>query len=154
MARRDPLKFRDVCVRFWTGLLQRSKGKTTLFEGRPPSPQQHLECRAGTGMIYAYTFGLASTYVCLYIQGKKGMDSKTMFDLLRTDKEEIEKRFGHPLGWQRLDHKMSCRIRWDLQTDSVTDTDQARWPQIQDQLIDAMIRLERALRPYVNALER
>jgi hypothetical protein len=27
-----------------------------------------------------------------------------------------------------------------------------RWPQIQDEMIDAMIRLEAALRPHINAL--
>jgi hypothetical protein len=31
--------------------------------------------------------------------------------------------------------------------------DEEKWPQIQDAMIDAMIRLERALRPHIDGLK-
>jgi len=80
------------------------------------------------------------------------MSSKTMFDRLQENKAEIEHRFGSCLGWQRLDDKQTCRIRFDL--DGGTLTDEAHWPELQDRMIDAMVRFEEAIRPNLNLLER
>lgn len=73
-----------------------------------------------------------------------------IFDQLLAAQGEIERAFGGPLGWERLDDKRACRIRADLAEGTVRD--QANWAAMQDRMIDAMIRLDRALRPRLDAL--
>jgi ribosome-associated translation inhibitor RaiA len=69
---------------------------------------------------------------------------------LYSAKDEIETKFGGPLNWQRLDDKSACRI--SIQLDNGGIRDEESWPEIQDAMIDAMIRLERALKPNISKL--
>jgi hypothetical protein len=67
-------------------------------------------------------------------------------------KEEIERSFGGELSWQRLDLKRSCRVAHTILVGGWR-SDEARWPEIQDAMIDGMIRLARALKPQIAALK-
>jgi hypothetical protein len=64
----------------------------------------------------------------------------------------LEEAFGGQLSWQRPDDKRACRIA-HISTRGGWGTDEERWPAIQDGMIDAMIRLEKALRPEIAALD-
>lgn len=149
---RDAKIFRDLCNRFWTELLKRAESQTKLHVDVNPSNQENLGFRAGTGSRFFYTFGHRSPYVSLFITGKKGMDNKHIFDHLHASKDEIEGRFGQPLGWERLNEKQACRVRFDLDKGRLEN--EVDWPEMQDKMIDAMIRFERAIRPNLDALER
>jgi hypothetical protein len=46
-----------------------------------------------------------------------------------------------------LEGKRACRIRRNFEGGY---RDEERWPEIQATMIDAMIRLERALKPYID----
>jgi hypothetical protein len=89
----------------------------------------------------------------LYIdRGKdRGEENKAIFDKLFTHKAEIEKDFAQPLEWERLEGKRACRIRKRISAGGYRD-DENKWPQIHEAMVDAMIRLEKALRPYVSKL--
>jgi hypothetical protein len=52
--------------------------------------------------------------------------------------------------WQRLDDRRACRIRHVLTLGGLTDRD--RWPEIQEAMMDAMVRLEKALKPQIKRL--
>ena len=58
---------------------------------------------------------------------------------------------GGALGWERLDSKRACRIRFDLDQGGYKDPEE-EWPAIQDSMIDAMVRLDAALRPHIDGL--
>jgi hypothetical protein len=148
---RNPEEFRQLCVCFWTALIERAKSKTKLHVGVNPCNQEHLGFRAGTGSRFFYTFGRTSPYVSLFILGKRGMDNKVMYDRLLVAKNEIESRFGQPLKWERLNNRQSARVRFDLDEGSLED--EPHWAAMQDKLIETMIRFERAIRPYLDALE-
>jgi hypothetical protein len=49
-----------------------------------------------------------------------------------------------------LDSKRACRICFQLDNGGYRDDES--WPEIQDAMIDAMIRLERALKPHIAKL--
>jgi hypothetical protein len=53
----------------------------------------------------------------LYIDRGRDADeeNKAIFDSLVASKDEIEKEFGGPLEWQRLDGKRACRIRKEIE---------------------------------------
>jgi hypothetical protein len=59
---------------------------------------------------------------------------------------------GQPLEWQRLDAKRACRIRITVKDCGYRD-EEAKWPALQDALIDAMIRVEKALAPRIAKLK-
>ena len=56
------------------------------------------------------------------------------------------------MSWQRLDGKRACRIAYTT-TIGGYRSDESKWPEIQDAMIDAMIRLENALIPHLAKLK-
>lgn len=77
-------------------------------------------------------------------------ENKAIFDALHAKKDEIEKAFGEPLEWQRLDSKRACRIRKSFALGEWKE--QEKWDVAVPPMVDAMIRLERALKPHVQKL--
>ena len=72
------------------------------------------------------------------------MKIKRIYDELEKSKAEIETRFGGPLKWERLDGKRACRISCFFNKGYGAPEE---WLAIQDTLINAMDKLEKALRP-------
>jgi hypothetical protein len=77
--------------------------------------------------------------------------SRDVLSLNVTEKEPIERAFGESLEWERLDQKGACRIKKDITLGGYRD--QERWPVIQDAMIEAMIRLDKALAPHIARLK-
>ena len=97
-----------------------------------------------------YLLQMEDAQVELYIDRGDAEQNKQLFDAFYARKEEIEVAFGEPLEWQRLDAKRACRVRFLLLGGGLLD--QHRWPDIQDRMIDAMIRLEGAFKPHIQRL--
>jgi hypothetical protein len=72
-----------------------------------------------------------------------GQEPEAMFDKLMASKDAIETQFGGSLEWQRLEEKRACRIRKVLEVGGYR-ADEAKWPEVQDAMIDAMVRLQAA----------
>lgn len=138
---------------FWTQLLDRARAKTKLHSAISPGERGWIATGAGkAGLAFSYYITRHTANVELYIDRGQGLDNENerRFDELFAHKDEIESMFGGPLDWQRLDGKRGCRIRERPTPGGLSDEDQ--WPEIQDAMIDAMIRLERALRPHIDRL--
>jgi len=89
----------------------------------------------------------------LYVDLGESSDTekKAIFDSLFNRKAEIERAFGDSLERQRLDSKRACRIRKVMPGVGYKD-EVSRWPEAQQKMTDAMIRLERALKPELARL--
>jgi Domain of unknown function (DUF4268) len=142
--------------RFWEGLLSRPKIKTTRHANIAPNGESSW-IAAGTGvrgLPLQYVIGQDECRVELYID--RGSDlakaNKRIFDRLCAQKKEIDGSFGSELSWQRLDDKRACRIAYTLAVGGYK-SDESKWPEIQDAIIDAMIRLEKALIPHLEKLK-
>lgn len=138
---------------FWTGLLERAKEKTKLHANISPSRESWIAAGAGkSGLIYSYVIRQHNTNVELYIDRGKDSDeeNKAIFGELAANKDEIEEKFGGPLEWQRLEGKRACRIKKQLDIGGYRDDE--KWPEIQDTMLDAMIRLDKALKPHIAKL--
>ncbi|HLC79285.1 MAG TPA: DUF4268 domain-containing protein [archaeon] len=139
---------------FWEGLLKKSKLLTDLHSNISPSKYHWIGAGAGkSGLSYNYVI-LYSYMGCeLYIdRGKKFVEpniNKIRFDNLLKHKDEIEKIFGDKLSWERLDNKRACRIAFIFDYGL---NDKNKWPEIQDKMIDVMIRLEKATKDYIQEL--
>jgi len=140
--------------RFWTQLLERARARTQLHA--TISPGQHSWVGTGAGKA-----GLAFNYVVrqhegdaeLYIDRGKDAEegNKLIFDQLAAARDAVEKAFDDALEWQRLEGKRGCRIRKTTQIGGYRDEE--KWPDVHDAMIDAMVRLEGALRPHVDGLK-
>jgi hypothetical protein len=139
--------------RFWEQLLERAKALTKLHATISPGGNHWIGVST-SGLAYNYVIWQHEAAVELYIdRGKEsGDDSKKVFDALASHREEVETSFGGPLDWERLDGKRACRIRKMIVVGGIRD-DEAKWPHVQDAMVENMIRLERALAPHVAKLK-
>lgn len=146
----------DLRRTFWKGLLDYAKTRTKLHSGISPGKQNWIGTGAGrSGLSYNYVVWEHEAAAELYIDRGKDADAenKTLFDTLMTKRAEIEAAFGvgdMKLDWQRLDNKRACRIRVDIPAAGYRDED--RYAEAYAGMVDAMVRLERALKPHVQKL--
>lgn len=138
---------------FWKQLLEKSRQRTKLHANISPSVSNWIGTGAGkSGLAYNYVITMDSGAVELYID--KGKDAeetnKQIFDALYAKKEEIEADFGDGLKWGHVEGRRACRIRFTFEEAGLKDED--KWDDLQDKMIDAMIRLERSLAKHIKRL--
>lgn len=141
--------------RWWTQLIEISKKYNKLHAHITPSDYSWIGAGTGVrGLPLNYVVTQDDCAVELYIDRGKDAEAENeaIFDQLLAHKEEIEKAFGGPLSWQRLEGKRACRIR-HTNTSGGYRSPEAQWPALQDELCRAMDRLERALRPHLKQLK-
>jgi hypothetical protein len=100
------------------------------------------------GISLQYVIRQQDSSVLLYIdRGPAEREvNKKLFDALFRQKRDIESEFGSQLRWERLDDKQASQIGHDMELGGWR-SDQSQWPSIQDAMIDAMIRLDKAIKP-------
>ena len=141
-------------LEFWKSLLEKSKLKTSLHSNISPNIWSWIGTGAGkSGLGYNYVITHKCGAVELYIdRGKDAKEeNKEIFDELYSHKKSIEKIFGEKLEWQRLNDRQASRIRRRYTYAGLNDKD--KWDKLQNDMIDGMIRLEGALKKYINSLE-
>ena len=84
----------------------------------------------------------------VYIDRGDAEVNKSVFAQFESHKEDIERAFGGTLSWEGLFGKRACRIayRFPYVGSRNTETD---WPIIHEALIEAMIRFESAISPFI-----
>jgi len=137
---------------FWEQLLKAAKERTSLHSNISPGVESWISTGAGKyGLTYAYVVRKNDAQIELYIDNGEQTANKKMFDALFINKDTIENIFGGKLDWQRLNDKRASRICYAIQNYGLSET--AHWPELQDLMIDAMIRFERALKPHIIKLK-
>lgn len=137
--------------KFWEQLLARAEQKTGLHSSISPSEYHYISVTSGLrGLAYQYVLRQDGGSVLLYIDRGAGQTevNKKLFDTLNAARGEVEQAFGGPLVWDRLDDKQACVVHYDMASGGWKD-DPSKWPDIQDEMIDAMIRFEKALGPHI-----
>lgn len=137
---------------FWKTLLEKSKKKTSLHSTISPSTKHWIGTSARIG-IFGYVIADKFGQVELYIDrgSDRGDDNKRLFDELYACRAEIEKDFGGALQWDRLDDRRACRI--SKRFDYAGLKDRGQWDKLQEDMVDSMIRLEKAFSGRIKALK-
>lgn len=141
--------------KFWTQLLEKAKGKTKLHSGISPGPHSYIGTGAGvSGLWFNYGIVKHDGVVELYIDRdtETGEGNTKILDGFLADKVAIENEFEGPLTWERLEGRRACRIKSVVSIGGWKDED--KWNELQDAMIDGMIRLEKALRPQINKVKQ
>jgi hypothetical protein len=141
----------DIRYQFWAALLDYAKTKTDLHAGRRPGHYGWIggsTGKAGLGLVYS-TRGLDSQ-VELYIDLGDETRNLQVFKYFEQRIDAITGQFGDELHWQELPESRGCRIRYLI--DGGWKSPREEWPQIHQKMVDAMVRLEQALRPYFSTI--
>jgi hypothetical protein len=139
--------------RFWEQLLERARERTRIHGAISPTDQSWVSASAGrTGLAFTYSVTQHTGQVELYIDRGRGAEATNLaiFNELRSHKNEIENVYRGALEWQPLKGRQACPIRERF--DGIGYRDEDKWSELQNTLIDAMIRLERALKPFIDRL--
>lgn len=151
-GRKDRAERYGLRRKFWAGLLVLAEHKTKLHSNISPSDYHWIGTGSGLrGISYNYKVRQQEGTVELYIDRGEAATNKRIFDELYKQKDDIERVFGGALLWERLDSKRASTIGVDLTVGGYRD-DESKWPAIQETMIDAMIRLEKAVAPHLGNL--
>ncbi|MDZ4363130.1 DUF4268 domain-containing protein [Brevundimonas sp.] len=147
-ARRHPIR-----RQFWLGVIRAMNATpSTLYQNISPSKECWISAGSGVRGV-GFNFGATQVYgrAELYIDRGDQSQNKQLFDQLNADRETIEDEVGRRLIWERLDNRRACRIKLES-SGNVFEAEQ--WPTMTAFMVDAMERLEKALKPRLGAALR
>lgn len=130
--------------RFWESLIALAEGKTDLHANISPSTYDSLNVRKGGSTYLSYVINQRNGRVGLYTYRAE------VYDELYSHKQEIEAAFGESLLWTRREPGKTSRIAYDLTAGGYKD--ESEWPTIQATMVDAMVKFEKALAPFLAKL--
>lgn len=150
--KQDRVERHDLREAFWAALIERAKQRTNLHAGVSPNTDTWLSAGSGrSGIHYTYVLHQHDTDVELRIEGADEAGNHRIFRALEESRPEIEAEFGEPLIWSLVEGRKKCAITKTLPAGGYRD-EESTWPVIQDAMIDAMVRLEKACRTYIATL--
>jgi hypothetical protein len=143
----------DVMRQFWAKYIELSKAKTSLLANRKTTQDNWLTGPLGrTGFTLISRVQSRSASVECYIRLVQRDKTERAYKALQEQKTQIEGAFGGPLVWEDLVGDAATRIKVDF--DQGYGMPMEKWPELQLPMIDALVRLDRALRGPIDRLER
>ena len=152
-ARSGQSKRAELYQRFWRQLLEVSNARSDLFSTISPNRASWIQTGVGIrGTSLVYLVNRTVARVELYIDRGHGEEAEiaTIYEYLYARREEIEEAFGASLIWMELPDRRASRVKYEWSGVNVYDED--AWPELTATLVDAMHRLEPALRVHLEAL--
>lgn len=151
-ARKDRKNHERERFEFWKALLKRSAGKTDLFSNVSPSRDGWIGAGCGiSGLHYLFAIRQHLSSVIFALEGNKD-DNKARFNWLAQHKNRIESVMGEELKWERCGDLKKSIITLDIEGGYCSGREQ--WPEIQDKMINAMVKLEEAIKPLIPELKK
>lgn len=144
--RKERVERHDLRYRFWEGLLSRAKDRNPVHANRSPSKDTWTSGSIGRAG-FSISYGLRQRDNSVYLWIDK---NKAAYDALLAQCETIEAAFGAPLVWKEEEGQLGRAISFTQEGGYRSDPDE--WTSIQDKMIDAMLRLDKAMRSRVQAL--
>ena len=143
----------ELRYRFWELLLEEAKVQSAVHANRRPTKDNWISGgigRAGFSLTYVVRETDCQVELWIGLGAGQAEKNKRAYQALLAQQEAIEADFGAPLVWEELPHRDGCRIRFPIDGGYRSDPDER--PEIRLKLIGAMVRLDRAMRPRVQAL--
>jgi hypothetical protein len=136
---------------FWSQFLKEANKKNNLCANVSSTKENWIPVALGMSGVQI-NLAVSQKFACASIQINRGSreENKRVFDHFMKHKEQIEKDFGSPLVWERMDELITSRIKWQL--DGVNVSDDADYPKMNEFLIDGMVRLKKAFTESVKTL--
>jgi hypothetical protein len=140
----------NVRFAFWTEFLKEANKHNNICQNNSPTMESWVGIGSGVGGINI-NLVVSRSYARVEIYINKGVgQNKSVFDYFFKQKEQIEKDFGASLDWERMDDKVTCRIKWQL--DGVSVFEEADHKKMNDFLIDGLERMKKAFSEPIKKL--
>lgn len=141
---------------FWKKMLEKAEDRLPLYSNVSPGGDYWLSAGSGrSGVHYnflIYARGGGGGVELEISKGKKFQEeNKRIFDELYSHKEEIERDFGEQITWKRLDSKISSKLRVKYPIGGLYQPE--KWDELQEKMIDGMVRFEKALKKHIARLK-
>jgi Domain of unknown function (DUF4268) len=136
---------------FWASLLPQSN-RQTGFSLRSPTRRSYVEfCRVGFCFHYRLEYATPNALVEFALLRS---DGEQIYNSLVRHRKQINETFGGSLLWLRDAHNSEhlgpyYALAYSIVCPGLRELDRASWPNVQLQMIDAMVRLERSVVPYL-----
>jgi len=136
---------------FWASLLPQSN-RQTGFSLRSPTRRSFVEfCRIGFCFRYHLEYDIPNAQVEFALMRS---DGERIYNSLLRRQKQINEAFAGPLLWLRDVHSSEQSSPYHalictIACPSLRELDRASWLAVQFQMIDAMVRLEQAVVPYL-----
>ncbi|MFN3791690.1 DUF4268 domain-containing protein [Massilia sp.] len=149
--RENRIERHDIRFQFWAALLDHAKTRTSLFANKKPTSAGGFGVSPGrAGLLLGFITRGNDSHVELEIALKDIEKCHRMFAQLKSHAPEIERAFEDKLVWDHVPDRRACHILSTVPGGWKSPREE--WPAIHRQLIDKIIRLDDAVRPYVAAL--
>lgn len=137
---------------FFQDLLDQLREKHRFTGARVGQPQNWYSFASGiSGITYGFSFALQGQVRAeIYIDRGEAGQNKALFDTLQASREAIEREFGEPLQWERLEDRRASRIAvyrpGSIEDDTQSLQDIKAWA------IERLLRLKKVFGSRLGAL--
>lgn len=146
--RKERSERHDLRYRFWEQLLEKAKSRTAIHANRSPGKDTWMSGSIGrSGFSISYGVRQLDNSVYIWIE-----NDKAAYDNLQLERDAVDAEFGAPLYWKEVPGQLGRSISFNQE--GGYRSPQEDWPLIQDRMIDAMIRLDHAMRSRIQALPK
>jgi hypothetical protein len=150
--RKERVERRDLRHHFWEGLIGVARSRKTRHANIKPGSYSWLGASSGKrGLGFNFSIAREHGQVELYIDRGEEAENKRIFDQLHSQREAIEQSFGASLVWERLEGKQASRIKFIVPSGGWRSPE-TQWPKVQTEMVDAMTKLEGALKQSLESL--
>jgi hypothetical protein len=138
--------------KFWTGLVGIAKRQGTRHGHLTPGSYSWLGAASGIrGLGFNYGIQQHRGLVELYIDRGHADENLAIFDQISAHEDRINQAFGDELDFARLEDKRACRIKYELPEGGYRSPE-TLWPDLQENMVKAMTRLESAILPVLDQI--
>jgi hypothetical protein len=155
IAKKEIAERYHIRKRWWTTLIEQSSAITKLHAHITPGVASWIGVSTGLrGVNFNYAVWQDECGAEVYIDRGKGgeEENESIYDQLLVNKDAIESAFCGSLLWERLEGKRACRISY-LCKEGGYRSPEDQWGLIQDNVIHAMDRLEKAIKPFLSKIK-
>lgn len=140
-------------IRFWSLLKEKLKSNGFIhYDSIGAKPYWYLSFSKGNGS-FGICIGRKSYRVELYFPNDA---DKHLIDAMLHRREEIEKSFGKPITFERLEGKKASRIRFDLEYEKITGSfdDEDTWSSQINWMVETMPKFYEAVFPVWEEVQK
>ena len=132
-------------LNFWEEYIKESNKANSLFSNISSSKDNWIGIGIGMTGVNLNLVRFENYYRSeIYINRGSQTENKDLSDFICKMKDSIETEFGGELEWERMDEKVSCRIKSELT--GVSYFEQSGWNKMIDFLINTTVKMEKAFK--------
>lgn len=147
-----PSERREAYRSFFQDLLDELREKHRFTGARVSQPQNWYSFATGmSGITYAFSFAHQERVRAeTYIDRGDAAQNKGIFDKLLVSREDVEKQFGEPLQWERLEDRRASRIA--VYRAGSIESDSQSLQEIKAWAIEKLLQFKKVLGPRLESL--